>query len=133
MRATSVLCRYALDVNAERAEDVVTHQRLLEEARNPQDRPALSVRVVQIPYDYLTPLQAAIGVVQKGIWPTIPKDTNPKLAELLQKCWHKDSTERPDFSQILDILQRLSKEVGADGEGRQKTKSSFLTALKRSH
>ncbi|KAI5020502.1 hypothetical protein ZWY2020_045390 [Hordeum vulgare] len=74
--------------------------------------------VLQIPYDYLTPLQAAIGVVQKGIWPTIPKDTNPKLAELLQKCWHKDSAERPDFSQILDILQRLSKEVGADGEDR---------------
>ncbi|KAE8818910.1 Serine/threonine-protein kinase HT1 [Hordeum vulgare] len=100
-RADASRCetRYALDVNAERAEDVVTHQRLLEEARDPQRRPALS-----IPYDYLTPLQAAIGVVQKGIWPTIPKDTNPKLAELLQKCWHKDSTERPDFSQILDIL-----------------------------
>ncbi|VAI42635.1 unnamed protein product [Triticum turgidum subsp. durum] len=64
----------------------------------------------KIPYDYLTPLQAAIGVVQKGIRPTIPKDTNPKLAELLQKCWHRDSAERPDFSQILEILQRLSKE-----------------------
>ncbi|KAI5010689.1 hypothetical protein ZWY2020_012826 [Hordeum vulgare] len=40
--------RYALDVNAERAEDVVTHQRLLEEARDPQRRPALSVRVVEV-------------------------------------------------------------------------------------
>ncbi|KAF7088257.1 hypothetical protein CFC21_091383 [Triticum aestivum] len=87
----------------------------------------------KIPYDYLTPLQAAIGVVQKGIRPTIPKDTNPKLAELLQKCWHRDSAERPDFSQILEILQRLSKEVGTDGDGRQKTKSGFLSALKRSH
>jgi hypothetical protein len=42
------VCRYALDVNAERAEDVVTHQRLLEEARDPQRRPALAVRVVQV-------------------------------------------------------------------------------------
>ncbi|KAK8461886.1 hypothetical protein SEVIR_1G110025v4 [Setaria viridis] len=40
--------RYALDVNAERADDVVTHQRLLEEARDPERRPALSVRVVQV-------------------------------------------------------------------------------------
>lgn len=40
--------RYALDVNAERAEDVVTHQRLLQEARDPHRRPALSVRVVQV-------------------------------------------------------------------------------------
>ncbi|GJN18827.1 hypothetical protein PR202_gb06030 [Eleusine coracana subsp. coracana] len=87
----------------------------------------------KIPYEYLTPLQAAIGVVQKGVRPTIPKDTHPKFTELLQKCWHKDPAERPDFSQILEILQRLSKEVGPDGEGRQKTKSGFLSALKRSH
>ncbi|XP_062224286.1 serine/threonine-protein kinase STY46-like [Phragmites australis] len=87
----------------------------------------------KIPYEYLTPLQAAIGVVQKGIRPTIPKDTNAKLAELLQKCWHRDPAERPDFSQILEILQRLSKEVGADTEGRHKAKSGFLSALKRSH
>lgn len=87
----------------------------------------------KIPYDYLTPLQAAIGVVQKGIRPTVPKDTHPKLTELLQKCWHRDSAERPDFSQILEILERLSKEVRADGDGRQKTKSGFLSALKRSH
>lgn len=41
-------CRYALDVHADRAEDVVTHHRLLEEARDPDRRPALSVRVVQV-------------------------------------------------------------------------------------
>jgi uncharacterized protein YihD (DUF1040 family) len=47
----------------------------------------------------------------QGVRPTIPKDTHPKFAELLQKCWHRDPAERPDFSQILEILQRLSKEV----------------------
>ncbi|KAL6848356.1 hypothetical protein ACP4OV_021650 [Aristida adscensionis] len=87
----------------------------------------------KIPYEYLTPLQAAIGVVQKGIRPMIPKDTHPKLAELLQKCWHRDPAERPDFSEILEILQRLPKEVGADNDGRHKTKPGFLSALKRSH
>ncbi|KAJ1277576.1 hypothetical protein BS78_04G014800 [Paspalum vaginatum] len=87
----------------------------------------------KIPYEYLTPLQAAIGVVQKGIRPTIPKDTHPKLVELLQKCWHQDPAARPGFSEILEILQKLSKEVGTDTEGRHKTKSGFLSALKRSH
>ncbi|CAD6248363.1 unnamed protein product [Miscanthus lutarioriparius] len=87
----------------------------------------------KIPYEYLTPLQAAIGVVQKGIRPMIPKDTHPKLIELLQKCWHRDPAERPDFSEILEILQKLSKEVRTDPEGRHKTKSGFLAALKRSH
>jgi hypothetical protein len=35
-------------VNAETTDDVVMHQRLLEEARNTERRPALSVRVVQV-------------------------------------------------------------------------------------
>ncbi|KAJ6366696.1 hypothetical protein OIU77_003138 [Salix suchowensis] len=40
----------------------------------------------ELPYSYLTPLQAAVGVVQKGLRPTIPKHTHPKLAELLERC-----------------------------------------------
>ncbi|KQJ92958.1 serine/threonine-protein kinase STY46 [Brachypodium distachyon] len=87
----------------------------------------------KIPYGQLTPMQAAVGVVQKGIRPIIPKDTHPKLADLVQKCWHGDSAERPEFSQILEILQRLSKEVGTNANGLRKTKSGFLSALKRSH
>ncbi|KAF5199604.1 Serine/threonine-protein kinase, partial [Thalictrum thalictroides] len=40
--------RYALDVNVERAEDVLTHKRLLQLAHNPVNRPALNVRLVQV-------------------------------------------------------------------------------------
>jgi len=40
--------RYALDVHTDRAEDVLTHKRLLEEARIPENRPAFHVRAVQI-------------------------------------------------------------------------------------
>ncbi|CAN4083503.1 unnamed protein product [Withania somnifera] len=87
----------------------------------------------EIPYAYLTPLQAAIGVVQQGLRPTIPKSTHPKLAELLEKCWKQDPTERPDFSEILDILKQLTREVGDDGEDRHKDKSigGFLSALRK--
>ncbi|CAM8918728.1 unnamed protein product [Rhodiola kirilowii] len=38
----------------------------------------------ELPYSQLTPLQAAVGVVQKGLRPAIPKDTHPKLAALLE-------------------------------------------------
>ncbi|XP_055803187.1 serine/threonine-protein kinase STY17-like [Solanum dulcamara] len=87
----------------------------------------------EIPYAYLTPLQAAIGVVQQGLRPTIPKSTHPKLAELLEKCWQQDPTQRPDFSEILDILKQLTREVGDDGEDRHKDKSigSFFSALRK--
>lgn len=138
----------------------------------------------QLPYEFLTPLQAAVGVVQKvqlhsikfscslcylnwnlillsrlvvkcssgfflkrwkmafsfhpfvsmcavviiqfkylwcnrrcmffqGLRPTIPKHTNPKLAELLERCWQQDPSSRPDFSEIIEILLQIAKEVSS--------------------
>ncbi|XP_050259495.1 serine/threonine-protein kinase STY46-like isoform X2 [Quercus robur] len=103
----------------------------------------------KLPYEYLTPLQAAVGVVQKGLRPIIPKHTHPKLAELLEKCWQQDPALRSDFSEIIEILQQTAKElsscnecmtmlteqVGDKGEGRHKEKSSggFLSVLRRGH
>ncbi|GAB2291902.1 Serine/threonine-protein kinase sty46, variant 2 [Dionaea muscipula] len=85
----------------------------------------------KLPYDYLTPLQAAVGVVQKGLRPTIPKNTPPKLAQLLERCWQQGPVMRPDFSEILEILQQIVKEVG-DGEDRHKEKhTGFLSVLRR--
>ncbi|XP_044490064.1 serine/threonine-protein kinase STY46-like isoform X3 [Mangifera indica] len=65
----------------------------------------------KLPYEYLTPLQAAVGVVQKGLRPTIPKNAHPKLAELLEKCWQQDPALRPDFSEIIEVLQQIAKEL----------------------
>ncbi|KAL0365710.1 UNVERIFIED_CONTAM: Serine/threonine-protein kinase STY46 [Sesamum angustifolium] len=88
----------------------------------------------KIPYEYLTPLQAAVGVVQKGLRPTIPKHTHPKLAELLERCWQQDPALRPDFSELIELLQQISKEVGDDGEDKRKEKSGgFFSALRRGH
>ncbi|KAL4616340.1 hypothetical protein ACB092_07G192400 [Castanea dentata] len=89
----------------------------------------------KLPYEYLTPLQAAVGVVQRGLRPIIPKHTHPKLAEMLEKCWQQVPALRPDFSEIIEILQQTTKEDGDEGEGRHKEKSSggFLSVLRRGH
>ncbi|XP_068639775.1 serine/threonine-protein kinase STY46-like isoform X2 [Aristolochia californica] len=89
----------------------------------------------KLPYEYLTPLQAAVGVVQKGLRPIIPKLTHPKLAELLERCWQQDPTPRPDFSEIIEILQHIAKEIADEGEDRHREKSSggFLSVLRRNH
>lgn len=42
-----ILYSYALDVNVDRAEDVLTHKRLLHLAKDPANRPVFEVRVVQ--------------------------------------------------------------------------------------
>ncbi|KAI8533222.1 hypothetical protein RHMOL_Rhmol11G0280300 [Rhododendron molle] len=113
----------------------------------------------KLPHEYLTPLQAAVGVVQKltswkhvrfshlttrnnfywlgfqGLRPTIPNNTHPKLAELLERCWQQEPNLRPDFCEIIDILQQITEEVGDEGEDQHKEKSAggFFSVLRRAH
>lgn len=65
----------------------------------------------KLPYANLTPLQAAIGVVQKGLRPAIPKNTHPEIVGLLERCWHQDPSLRPEFSEIITNLLHLSEMV----------------------
>ncbi|GAA0150768.1 non-receptor serine/threonine protein kinase [Lithospermum erythrorhizon] len=88
----------------------------------------------KLPYEYLTPLQAAIGVVQKGLRPTIPKNTNVRFAELLERCWQQDPSLRPDFTEIVKVLQLIVKEVTDAADDRQAEKSGgFFSSLRRGH
>ena len=54
----------------------------------------------RVPYEQMTPLQAAVGVVQKGLRPTIPPACPEALAALLRDCWQKDPRERPPFEAL---------------------------------
>ncbi|KAL8133898.1 hypothetical protein AgCh_009095 [Apium graveolens] len=64
-----------------------------------------------LPYENITPVQATVGVVQKGLRPTILKHTLPKLVDLLENCWQQDPVLRPDFTEIIRILQQIVKEI----------------------
>ncbi|XP_047315989.1 serine/threonine-protein kinase STY8-like [Impatiens glandulifera] len=81
----------------------------------------------ELPHALLTPLQAAVGVVQEGLRPPIPISTHPKLAQLLDRCWQQNPDLRPDFNEIINILQQLVKEVGSGD------KAGFSLFKKRSH
>eukprot|EP00245_Coleochaete_scutata_P000955 TRINITY_DN1117_c0_g1_i2.p1 TRINITY_DN1117_c0_g1~~TRINITY_DN1117_c0_g1_i2.p1 ORF type:complete len:640 (-),score=134.06 TRINITY_DN1117_c0_g1_i2:975-2894(-) len=88
----------------------------------------------RLPYADLTPLQAAVGVVQKALRPTIPKNTHPRLTELMQRCWKEKPVERPEFSEITKELLDILKAVEAEGEEDLKKKDKkpgFFSALKR--
>ncbi|KAL7244739.1 hypothetical protein ACSBR2_000159 [Camellia fascicularis] len=68
----------------------------------------------KLPYEHLSPLQAAVGVVQKGLRPVIPNHTYPKMVELLERCWQQDPTLRPEFSEIIEILQQMAEKVAEE-------------------
>ncbi|CAB4296097.1 unnamed protein product [Prunus armeniaca] len=78
----------------------------------------------KLPYENLTPLQAAVGVVQKGLRPTIPRHTNPMLMELMERCWQQEPSLRPEFSEIVKMLQHIARRVANGSEDRRKGKSA---------
>lgn len=54
----------------------------------------------RIPYSDMTPLQAAVGVVQKGLRPPIPTNCPPPLSDIMRLCWQRDPAVRPSFEQV---------------------------------
>jgi hypothetical protein len=68
-----------------------------------------------VPYAGFTPLQAAVGVVQKGLRPAIPEGVHPALQRLMASCWDAHAAARPDFSTLVVLLEALEAEL-ASGE-----------------
>lgn len=60
----------------------------------------------KIPYETMTPLQAALGVRQ-GLRPVLPEYMHPRLLDLMQRCWEAAPAERPTFSDIRVELEEL--------------------------
>ena len=54
----------------------------------------------RVPYADMSPLQAAVGVVQKGLRPPIPSDCPTVLADVMRQCWAKNPNDRPTFEAL---------------------------------
>lgn len=61
----------------------------------------------QVPYSAMTPLQAAVGVVQKGLRPEIPPTCPPAIAELMRACWTRNPQDRPTFEVLKQRVEAL--------------------------
>ncbi|KAJ4700931.1 putative Protein kinase [Melia azedarach] len=64
----------------------------------------------KVPYETMTPLQAALGVRQ-GLRPDPPENAHPKLLDLMQRCWDAAPDKRLSFSEIKIELEALLQEV----------------------
>ncbi|RAL40691.1 unnamed protein product [Cuscuta campestris] len=77
----------------------------------------------KVPYDNMTPIQAAVGVNQ-GLRPQLPEDTHPKLLDVMQRCWQAAPDNRPSFSEIKAELEELLHEVEQTEDGAEVPKES---------
>ncbi|KAK1686818.1 hypothetical protein QYE76_011103 [Lolium multiflorum] len=66
----------------------------------------------KIPYENLTPLQAALSVRQ-GFRLVIPSTVHPRLSKLIQRCWDENPHMRPVFSDITVELEDILHSVQA--------------------
>jgi len=84
----------------------------------------------------MTPLQAAVSVVQNNLRPPIPEHCPVRLANLIRACWARSPDTRPDFSQIYQILVEMSNAERQALEARRKSSGSsgrgLFSKLKRS-
>ncbi|XP_039050151.1 serine/threonine-protein kinase STY46-like isoform X2 [Hibiscus syriacus] len=69
----------------------------------------------KVPYDTMTPLQAALGVRQ-GLRPELPKNAHPELLDLMKGCWEAAPDKRPSFSEIRAELETLLEKVKETAE-----------------
>ncbi|XP_020088654.1 serine/threonine-protein kinase STY8-like isoform X2 [Ananas comosus] len=78
----------------------------------------------KVPYENLTPLQAALGV-RLGMRPELPNDRHPRLLDLMQRCWQENPDIRSSFPEILIELEELLQQVQANGEANQQSKTKI--------
>ncbi|XP_002532865.2 serine/threonine-protein kinase STY13 [Ricinus communis] len=58
----------------------------------------------RLPFEGMSNLQAAYAAAFKQERPSLPEDTSPDLAFIIQSCWVEDPNLRPSFSQIIRML-----------------------------
>ncbi|XP_066351896.1 serine/threonine-protein kinase STY8-like isoform X1 [Miscanthus floridulus] len=77
----------------------------------------------KVPYDNMTPLQAALGVRQ-GLRLDTPASVHPRLTKLIRQCWDEDPDVRPTFAEIIielqDILHYIQAPKGPSRRSRAK-------------
>nr|XP_010925564.1 serine/threonine/tyrosine-protein kinase HT1 [Elaeis guineensis]XP_019707126.1 serine/threonine/tyrosine-protein kinase HT1 [Elaeis guineensis] len=69
----------------------------------------------RIPYEDMTPIQAAFAVVDKNLRPVIPPDCPAALRALIEQCWAVHPDKRPEFWQIVKVLEQFESAVARDG------------------
>ncbi|KAI4379684.1 hypothetical protein MLD38_005949 [Melastoma candidum] len=68
-----------------------------------------------VPYEEMTPIQAAFAVVNKNSRPTMPKDCPLALQALIEQCWSVHPEKRPEFWQVVKVLEEFDSSLSRDG------------------
>ncbi|XP_050213850.1 serine/threonine/tyrosine-protein kinase HT1-like isoform X1 [Mercurialis annua] len=68
-----------------------------------------------IPYEDMNPIQAAFAVVNKNLRPVIPRSCPAAMKALIEQCWSLQPDKRPEFWQIVKVLEHFESSLSCDG------------------
>ncbi|KAJ4750168.1 Protein kinase superfamily protein [Rhynchospora pubera] len=69
----------------------------------------------RMPFEDMTPIQAAFAVVDKNLRPAVPTDCPVALRALIEQCWALRPDKRPEFWQIVKILEQFQLSLSETG------------------
>ncbi|KAG6494814.1 hypothetical protein ZIOFF_042575 [Zingiber officinale] len=69
----------------------------------------------RVPYEEMTPIQAAFAVVDKNLRPVVPPECPAALRALIEQCWTLHPDKRPDFWQIVKVLEQFESALAQNG------------------
>ncbi|KAG9455116.1 hypothetical protein H6P81_008020 [Aristolochia fimbriata] len=64
-----------------------------------------------VPFQGMTPVQAAYAVSEKNARPPLADNCSPLLASLIKRCWSAKPSRRPDFSYIVSVLEKYDQSI----------------------
>ncbi|XP_031474016.1 serine/threonine/tyrosine-protein kinase HT1-like isoform X1 [Nymphaea colorata] len=67
-----------------------------------------------VPFQGMTPVQAAFAVSEKNERPHIPDACSPEISNLIRQCWTADPAKRPDFDFIVALLEQYEEHHSND-------------------
>ena len=65
----------------------------------------------EIPFKHLSSLQAAAKVALEGKRPALHPDTPRVLARLIQRCWSRETSDRPSASALVEHLDHIRTQL----------------------
>lgn len=68
-----------------------------------------------IPYEDMTPVQAAFAVVSKNLRPVLPAGCPEAMRVLIEQCWSTLPEKRPEFWQIVKVLEQFEADLANGG------------------
>ncbi|KAG5000280.1 hypothetical protein AAZX31_08G150400 [Glycine max] len=62
-----------------------------------------------VPFEGMNPIQVAVAVADRNSRPIIPSHCPHVLSDLIKQCWELKAEKRPEFWQIVRVLEQLDQ------------------------